>query len=148
MASKTLFNLIFLRPPKDVDTALSSALEYSPSSSSLVALIHFSQSSFGSTNLPSYLKVYFSLTNPPSSDLVIVSFGISHFSTSGHTLKAMCSWIKSLVPMKEQTMPKALQHPSAASSISTFGFRRPKRCQIGHMIISLMSSRAFKSFFT
>jgi hypothetical protein len=30
--------------------------------------------------------------------------------------------------MKEQTTPKALWHSSAASSISTFGFRRPKRC--------------------
>jgi hypothetical protein len=30
--------------------------------------------------------------------------------------------------MKEQIMPKAFRHSSAASSISTFGFRRPKRC--------------------
>jgi hypothetical protein len=42
MASKTMFNLFFPRPPKDVDKALSSALEYGPSSSSLVASIHFS----------------------------------------------------------------------------------------------------------
>jgi hypothetical protein len=58
----------------------------------------------------------------------------------------MCSWIKSLVPMKEQTTPKALWHSSAASSISTFGFWRPKRCQIRCMIIFLISSRPFKSF--
>jgi hypothetical protein len=43
---------------------------------------------------------------------------------------------------------KALQHASAASSISTFGFRRPKRDPMGHMMISLISSLAFKSFFT
>jgi hypothetical protein len=49
--------------------------------------------------------------------------------------------------MKQQTVPKTFWHSSAASSISTFGFRRPKRYQIGRMIISLMSSRAFKSFF-
>ena len=90
--------------------------------------------------------MYFSRTSSPSPDLMTVSFGISQFSTSGHTLKAICSWIKSLVPMKEQTVPNALRHPSAASSISTLDFRRPKRCQIGHMMISLMSSRAFKSF--
>jgi hypothetical protein len=47
--------------------------------------------------------------------------------------------------MKEQTVSKALRHPSAASSISTFGFRRPKRDQMGHMMISVMSSLAFKS---
>jgi hypothetical protein len=43
---------------------------------------------------------------------------------------------------------KALRHASAASSISTFGFRRPKRDQMGCMMIYLMSSLAFKSFFT
>jgi hypothetical protein len=101
-------NLFFFRPPKAADNAVSSAFEYGPSSSSLVASIHFSQSSSGSTNLPSYLKVNFILISPPSSGLVIVSFGISHFSTSGHTLKAICSWTKSLVPIKEQTTPKAL----------------------------------------
>jgi hypothetical protein len=53
---------------------------------------------------------------------------------------------KSLVPIKEQTVLKALRHASAASSISTFGFRRPKRDQMGRMMISLMSSLAFKSF--
>jgi hypothetical protein len=37
MASKTLFSLFFPRPPKAEDSALSSALEYAPSSSSLVA---------------------------------------------------------------------------------------------------------------
>jgi hypothetical protein len=148
MASNTRLSLFFFRPPKAADSAVSSAFEYGPSSSSLVASIHFSQSSSGSTNLSPYLKVYFNLTSPPSSGLLMVSFGISHFSTSGHTLKAMCYWIKSLVLIKEQTTPKALRHSSAASSISTFGFRRPKRCQMGHMMISLISSRIFKSFFT
>ncbi|KAL5679962.1 hypothetical protein ACJX0J_006347, partial [Zea mays] len=54
---------------------------------------------------------------------------------------AICSWTKSLVPMKEHTAPKALWHSSAASFISTFGLRRPKLCQIGRMIIPLISSR-------
>jgi hypothetical protein len=58
----------------------------------------------------------------------------------------MCSCIKSLVPIKEQTTPKARWHSSATSSISTFGFRSPKRCQMGHMMTSLISSRTFKSF--
>jgi hypothetical protein len=120
-----------------VDKALSSALEYGPSSSSLVASIHFSQSSFGSSNLSPYLKVYFSQTSSPSLDLVTVSFGISQFSTSGHTLKAICSWIKSLVPIKKQIVPKAFWHASAASSIATFGLRRPKRDQMGRIITSL-----------
>src|SRR5688572_13357571 len=106
----------------------------------------FNQSSSGSTNLSPYLNVYFSLTSPPSSVSLTVSFGISQLSASGHALKAMCSCIKSLVPIKEQTTPKALWHSSATSSISTFGFRYPKRCQIGHMMISLISSRTFKSF--
>jgi hypothetical protein len=56
---------LFPRPPKHVDNALSSALEYGPSSSSLVASIHFSQSSFGSSNVSPYLKVYFSRTSSP-----------------------------------------------------------------------------------
>jgi hypothetical protein len=97
----------------------------------------FNQSSSSSTNLSPYLNVYFSLTSPPSSVSLTVYFGISQLSASGHTLKAMCSCIKSLVPIKEQTTPKAL---------CTFGFWSPKRCQIGHMMISLISSRTFKSF--
>jgi hypothetical protein len=50
--------------------------------------------------------------------------------------------------MKKETVPKAFWHASAASSISTFGFQRPKRDHMGHMITSLMSSLAVKSFFT
>jgi hypothetical protein len=42
-----------------VDKASSSALEYVPSSSSLVASIHFNESSFGSSNFSLNLKVYF-----------------------------------------------------------------------------------------
>ena len=72
IASKTLFSLFFFRLPKAADNALSSALEYGPSSSSLVASIHFNQSSFGSSNLPSYLKVYLSRTSSPSLVLVTV----------------------------------------------------------------------------
>jgi hypothetical protein len=53
--------------------------------------MHFSQSSFGSSNLSPNLKVYFSRTRPPSLDSVVVSYGISQLSTSGHTLKAICS---------------------------------------------------------
>jgi hypothetical protein len=41
IASKTLLSLFFPRPPKAADRALSSALEYAPSSSSLVASMHF-----------------------------------------------------------------------------------------------------------
>ena len=82
---------LFPQPPKAVDNALSSALEYDPSSSSLVASIHFSQSSFGSSNLSPNLNAYFSRTKSPSLELVMVSFGISQFSTSGHTLNAICS---------------------------------------------------------
>jgi hypothetical protein len=80
--------------------------------------------------------------------LLMVSFGISQLANNGHILKATCSWTKSLVPMKEQTMLKALWHSSTVSSIFTFGFRRPKRYQMGRMIIPLMSSWAFTSFFT
>jgi hypothetical protein len=43
MASKTLFSHFFPRSPKATNKALSSALEYAPSSSSLVASIHFSR---------------------------------------------------------------------------------------------------------
>jgi hypothetical protein len=143
---KNSIQYLFPRSPKDVDNALSSALEYDPSNSSLIDSIHFNQSSFGSSNLSPYLKVYFSRTSSPSLDLVTVSVGISQSSTSGHTLKAICSWTKSLVPIKKQTVPKALLQASAASSISTFSFQRPKRDQMGHMMISLMSSLAFKSF--
>jgi hypothetical protein len=35
--------------------------------------------------------VYFSRIKSPSLDLVMVSFGISQLSTSGHTLNAICS---------------------------------------------------------
>jgi hypothetical protein len=148
MASKTLFNLFFPRPPKAVDSALSSALEYDPSSSSLVTSMHFSQSSFGSSNLSLYLNAYFSRTSSPSLDSVMVSFGISQLSISGHTLYAMCSRTKSIIPIKKQTVPNAVWHALAASSISTFGLRRPKRDQMGRIITSLISSLAFKSFFT
>src|SRR5688572_10993365 len=86
----------------------------------------FNQSSSGSTNLSPYLNVYFSLTSPPSSVSLTVSFGISQLSARGHTLKAICSCVKSLVPIKEQTTPKAL---TTAVRI-TFGghrnFRRPE----------------------
>jgi hypothetical protein len=77
--------------PKAADKALSSVLEYAPSNSSLVASTHFSQSSFGSSNLSPNLKVYFSRTKSPSLELVTVSFDISQLFTSGHNLKAICS---------------------------------------------------------
>jgi hypothetical protein len=57
----------------------------------LVASMHFSQSSFGSSNLSPNLKVYFNQTKPPSLESVMVSFGISQLSTSDHTLMAICS---------------------------------------------------------
>jgi hypothetical protein len=43
---------------------------------------------------------------------------------------------------------KALSHASTVSSISIFDLQRPKRDQMGRMMTSLMSSLAFKSFFT
>jgi hypothetical protein len=77
----------FLTPTsKAEDKASSSALVYSPSNSSLVASMLFSQSSFGSSNRSLNLKVNFNQTNPPSVDPVAVSFDISRLSTSGHTL--------------------------------------------------------------
>jgi hypothetical protein len=89
---KNLFNLFFPRLLKAVDNALSSALEYDPSSSSLVTLMHFTQSSFGSSNLSPYLNVYFSWTSSPSLDSVMVSFDISQLYTSGHTLELSLSY--------------------------------------------------------
>jgi hypothetical protein len=83
---KNFVQSLFSPAPKDVDNALSSALEYSPSSSSLVVLIHFSQLSSGSTNWSPNLKVYFNRTRPPSLGLVMVSFSISQLSISGHIL--------------------------------------------------------------
>jgi hypothetical protein len=59
MASNTLFSLFLPRAPKAVVIASSSAFEYAPSNSSLVASMASSQSSFGSSNWLLYLKVYF-----------------------------------------------------------------------------------------
>jgi hypothetical protein len=74
IASKTLFNLFLPRPPKAEDKASSSALVYAPSNSSLVASMHFNQSSLGSSNQSLNLKVNFNRTNPPSVDPAVVSF--------------------------------------------------------------------------
>jgi hypothetical protein len=84
---------------------------------------------------------------------IFASNGPQPFTSSTHqrlTFGQHFFWdiTKSLVPIKEQTTPKALWHSSAASFISTFGLRRPKRCQMGRIMIFFISSRDFKSFFT
>jgi hypothetical protein len=61
ITSNTLFNLFLLRAPKAAIIASSSALEYAPSNSSLVASIASSQSSFGSSNWFLNRKVYFQI---------------------------------------------------------------------------------------
>jgi hypothetical protein len=49
------------QPPKAEVKASSSTLVSAPSNSSLVASIPLNHSSFGSSNSPLYLKVYFTL---------------------------------------------------------------------------------------
>jgi hypothetical protein len=154
IASKTLFSLFFFRFPKVADNALSSALEYDPTNSSLVASIHFNQSSSSSTNLPSYLKVYFNRTSSPSPVLSIVSFASLIDSLLRHfPLFYKWPYSKSYMFLDQVPCPDERTNYAEGSSASFgrlvnlyFGFRRPKRYQIGRMIISLMSSRAFKSF--
>jgi hypothetical protein len=41
---------------------------------------------------------------------------------------------------------KAFWHASMSLSIATFGLRRPKRDQMGHWIISFLSSLLIRSF--